>query len=289
MFYANFRESQILAMQKSLKIIRNELGYTSKEFSDFIGVSRQTINNLESLKTSMSANQYIAICALLDLKISEEPDLLVSIKRILIKNSSDSKLFTFIEDNSFVKKWFFSFPIISNNSIVIKQDFFSNNSKGYLDFVNRYSVFVDETILCLKLDENKNSNWSNLLIALEEERKKIISFSKSVQQIKSINKKNNSFDKMFELDNDNSNELSINILMDLLERQLLNVGNSDDLANKYDDIINIFAKYRKSNRIAIITRDEKVVIHIKSLNETEGFPVVCIYCNNQGELIPLES
>ena len=50
-------------MQVSLKQIRQVLGFGVQEFGDLIGLTRQTINNLETQKNKMSSIQYIAICA----------------------------------------------------------------------------------------------------------------------------------------------------------------------------------------------------------------------------------
>ena len=44
-------------MQVSLKQIRQVLGFGVQEFGDLIGLTRQTINNLETQKNKMSSIQ----------------------------------------------------------------------------------------------------------------------------------------------------------------------------------------------------------------------------------------
>jgi len=62
-FYYQLRQRMVDAMQASLKQIRQVLGFGVQEFGDLIGLTRQTINNLETQKNKMSSIQYIAVCA----------------------------------------------------------------------------------------------------------------------------------------------------------------------------------------------------------------------------------
>ena len=57
---------EIERMQKNLLLIRRTVGWTADEFGNRIGVSRQTINNLEAGRNKMSKTQYIAIRSILD-------------------------------------------------------------------------------------------------------------------------------------------------------------------------------------------------------------------------------
>ena len=49
-FYFRLRQSMVETMQTSLKQIRLVLGFGVQEFGDLVGLTRQTINNLESKK-----------------------------------------------------------------------------------------------------------------------------------------------------------------------------------------------------------------------------------------------
>ena len=58
-------------LQDNLAIIRKAGGWSAEEFGDMIGVTKQTISNLENKKTPLSKTQYIAIRAVLDYEIAE--------------------------------------------------------------------------------------------------------------------------------------------------------------------------------------------------------------------------
>ena len=65
-------EKKILRLQKNLPIIRNLAGWTAEDLGERIGVTRQTITNMEkSDALAMTKTQYIAIRAVLDYQIEE--------------------------------------------------------------------------------------------------------------------------------------------------------------------------------------------------------------------------
>lgn len=70
----NYTEKEISRLQDNLSLIRKSGGWSAEEFGDLIGVTKQTISNLENKKTQMSKTQYIAIRAVLDYELSERSD-----------------------------------------------------------------------------------------------------------------------------------------------------------------------------------------------------------------------
>lgn len=63
---------KIFRLQKYLPIIRNLAGWTAEDLGERIGVTRQTITNIERSETlSMTKTQYIAIRAVLDYEIEQ--------------------------------------------------------------------------------------------------------------------------------------------------------------------------------------------------------------------------
>lgn len=66
--------SEIELLQNNLALIRKAGGWSAEEFGDMIGVTKQTISNLENKKTPMSKTQYIAIRSVLDFEIAERKD-----------------------------------------------------------------------------------------------------------------------------------------------------------------------------------------------------------------------
>ena len=48
---------EIARMQENLLLIRRAVGWTASEFGDKIGVTRQTINNIESGRNKLTKTQ----------------------------------------------------------------------------------------------------------------------------------------------------------------------------------------------------------------------------------------
>ena len=65
---------EILRMQEHLLLIRRTVGWTAEAFGDRIGVTRQTINNIEAGRNKLTKTQYIAIRSVLDAEINQYPE-----------------------------------------------------------------------------------------------------------------------------------------------------------------------------------------------------------------------
>lgn len=65
---------EIIRMQKYLLLIRRTVGWTAEEFGEKIGVTRQTINNIESGRNKLTKTQYIAMRSVLDAEMIQSPD-----------------------------------------------------------------------------------------------------------------------------------------------------------------------------------------------------------------------
>lgn len=69
-----FTAKEIKNLQNNLQLIRQAGGWSAEEFGEMIGVTKQTIRNLEKKTTEMGKTQYIAIRAVLDYEIADRPD-----------------------------------------------------------------------------------------------------------------------------------------------------------------------------------------------------------------------
>lgn len=65
---------EIIRMQENLLLIRRTVGWTAEEFGERIGVTRQTINNIEFGRNKLSKTQYIAMRSVLDAEMAQSPD-----------------------------------------------------------------------------------------------------------------------------------------------------------------------------------------------------------------------
>lgn len=88
----NYTEREIEKLTQSLPSIRKIAGWSSEELGDLIGVTKQTISNIETRKSKMSKTQYIAIRTVIDYEITEHPEneLLKNVVNILL-NSDDTE------------------------------------------------------------------------------------------------------------------------------------------------------------------------------------------------------
>jgi DNA-binding XRE family transcriptional regulator len=83
------RERSIARLQQNLSAIRKVAGWTTEQLGDKIGVSKQTISNLENGKSPMNFTQYIAIRSVLDCEMNANPDNDVLPKVITVLLDSD--------------------------------------------------------------------------------------------------------------------------------------------------------------------------------------------------------
>ncbi|MBP3793324.1 MAG: helix-turn-helix transcriptional regulator [Ruminococcus sp.] len=83
---------EIKRMQKYLLLIRRAVGWTAEEFGEQIGVTRQTINNIESGRTNLTKTQYIAMRSVLSAEINKNPKdttMLADILEVFVDNPDD--------------------------------------------------------------------------------------------------------------------------------------------------------------------------------------------------------
>ena len=67
-------KAQINRLQKNIQLIRRLMGWSASELGDKIGVTKQTISNLERFNSVMTKTQYIAMRTVLDYEINKRED-----------------------------------------------------------------------------------------------------------------------------------------------------------------------------------------------------------------------
>ncbi len=85
---------EIARMQEHLLLIRRTVGWTAEEFGERIGVTRQTINNIESGRNKLTKTQYIAMRSVLDAEMAQSPEdtkMLRTLLEILVDNPEKYK------------------------------------------------------------------------------------------------------------------------------------------------------------------------------------------------------
>ncbi|MDR0851201.1 MAG: helix-turn-helix domain-containing protein [Clostridiales Family XIII bacterium] len=93
------REAQIKRLQQNLAPIRKIAGWTAEMLGDKIGVTKQTISNLENSRTPMSFVQYLAIRMVLDHEIesNKENEVLPKVVALLLDSGDE------LDDENYLK------------------------------------------------------------------------------------------------------------------------------------------------------------------------------------------
>jgi len=68
------RGKQINLLQQNLRSIRQIVGWTTERLGNEIGVTKQTISDLETIKRPMTLTQYLAIRSVFNYEIENNPD-----------------------------------------------------------------------------------------------------------------------------------------------------------------------------------------------------------------------
>lgn len=85
------KEELISRLQDNLSAIRKIAGWTTEDLGGKIGVTKQTVSNLENKKTPMTLTQYIAIRAVLDFEIQTNKENIILARAIdMILNENET-------------------------------------------------------------------------------------------------------------------------------------------------------------------------------------------------------
>ena len=94
------RQKQIKLLQENLRSIRQIAGWTAQVLGEKIGVTKQTISDLENIKRPMNLTQYLALRSILDEEIKSNSDntaLLRQVIEILVDKGAE------LEDEKYVE------------------------------------------------------------------------------------------------------------------------------------------------------------------------------------------
>ena len=71
---ADKKRKQLILLQRNLRSIRQIVGWTTERLGNEIGVTKQTISDIETIKRPMTLTQYLAIRSVFDDEIKNNPD-----------------------------------------------------------------------------------------------------------------------------------------------------------------------------------------------------------------------
>lgn len=91
MLFMDIDERRIKLLQENLEVIRKVTGWTGQRMAEEIGVTRQTIGNLEKGRQKMSKTQYLALRSVLNFEIANnENSELAKIIRVLVDEPAEA-------------------------------------------------------------------------------------------------------------------------------------------------------------------------------------------------------
>lgn len=277
-FFEKTRLDLIKHLQMSLRTIRQLMGLSAQDLGNLIGLTRQTINNLENVKSQMTATQYVSLCAVIDDFTANKPELLPAISAVLeasVPSSAKSEASN-VHNGSFLKKWFMCFSHQQG------QGAFSLPSDNYDDLLKElaqnYKIFLDWNSL---LAPGAERFVTNLVPKLLEANGSIIVPLRVVEYIQQM---------VLSADPEDSSEAqqAISLLGKLQKQGVVQIRGEKNDSNVYSTFISVFAKYKASYRLFLITQDEALAGDVIGMNGKEsmsGFPIAAGYLADDGALV----
>ena len=276
-FYEEYRSNMIETMQKSLKQIRQTLGIKVQDFGEYLGVSRQSINNLETQKNYMSVSQYLAVASLLDFKFKENPDCYGWVISILKNNDTSKTRSTFnnIEMDSLTRKWFLCFPG-NEPEFAGADETFSDSELEKL--VSIYRVMVDDSIF---MAEGGIQAVERIACAMQVQKRKFVLPNRVEESLR----------HQLEAENPDLRQKAqeaMSCLKALNEQGSLALFGSIGDADVYNTLASVLKGKKGGTRMAILTANQAMADYVHELNnpasECPGFNILALKSDPEGNV-----
>lgn len=270
------RQALIENFQTSMRAIRLLMGYSIIELAEYIGVTRQTINNLETGKSKMSTVQFLSLAAVVDNHIATNGDAYQTIETILNNNSrqSTNRFETSFSGFSLLKRWFLLFEgigaeIESNQGEAL-------NSAQMRQLVQGYKIFLDDTAQISDGSEVFITGLANVLIS---ENGRIIIPLRAIERIQ---------EKTMDSACACRAVSALRLLNWMQQKNIIQIRGEENDSNLSDTILSVFLKFRGTHRLCLITQDRVLANKVLRLNEArdcEGFKIAVGYIAEGGQLV----
>ncbi|MEG2246547.1 MAG: helix-turn-helix domain-containing protein [Romboutsia sp.] len=270
------REIMITNMQASLKFIRPLLELSVQEMAELMGVTRQTINNLESNKSTMSVTQYIAICAVIDNRSKGNCEVLRAINAIIKANSTQNIDIDLSElyNGLFLEKWFLTFP---EYKMEIEDEIaeWSKLDQGLLEkLASSYKVLINYDSLMM---EDAEVFFKRFAKVLKKYQSKMIIPFRVIENIQELSKDENNKSSI-------QARNTIKYIAQLQAKEVIEIrGEKDDPKNPDDLLIDVYKRYVGEYNVAIITQNAYLAHVIMSIESSNILNLLC-KINSMNEL-----
>lgn len=270
------RQALIENFQISMKAIRLLMGYSIVELAEYVGVTRQTINNLETGKSKMSTMQFLSLAAVVDNYITINGDMYQAIAAILDGNGKKlvNRYDTSFSGFSLLRRWFLLFE---GTGIEIMSDGGrSLDTTQVQQMVRGYKIFLDDTVLLSEKAEEFLHFWADYLIA---ENGKLIIPLRSIERIQ---------EQTQDVACSQQAVKALRLLNWMQQKNLVQIRGEESDTNLRDTILSVFLKFRGTYRLCLITQDKAFAAEVLRLNETSergGFNIAVGHINGDGKLV----
>lgn len=276
-FLSEIRREMIENFQISLRAIRLLMGYSAVELASYVGVTRQTINNLETGKAKMSPMQFISLAAVVDHYAASNGEMFQAIIAIIDGNyrkanrSYDSSFSSF----SLLRRWFATFDSTDDLNMMVSGGKIADSDMVMQRLVGNYKIFLDANVLLL---ENAEAFITCLGKQLSSENAQVILPLRAVEQLQDL------------IQESKVSERAVKALrlVSLLQRNsLIQLRGEDGDDTPHKTLLSVFAKFRSMHRLCLLTQDSSFAGEILSLNLTDvqGFDILAGYVDEEGHIV----
>lgn len=262
------RDIMISNIQTSIKFIRPLLGLTVQEMAELMGVTRQTINDLESNKRLMSITEYIVICAIIDNKCKENYEVLRAINAIIRANSITNIDIDFNElyNGLFLEKWFSTFSnyeLVKDDEIygwdMLDQDLLEKLAANYKIFIDYDSLMIPESEIFFK----------RFTKILRKNKNKIIIPLRIIEKLENLAKEDD--DKL-----SIQAKHAIKCIVQMQSEEVIQIrGEENDLENSNDLFLDLFGKYNGEYNLALITQNKYLAHMVMNIESYDSLNMLC--------------
>lgn len=261
------RSQQIELFQENLKKIRTIIGWSGANIAEMVGVSRQTVNNLEGKKTVMSAVQYLAFGAVVEQAKKYSPETRRIIDVLLSGFPRIENGLQKAEGINLIDEWFLSFPEFFNSITP------NENALSSFELIEKITKDC-KVIVCPDVFETDGvmSFLETVEMPLKENENKIIlpasSLSKKSLPVEIA-------DRVNQMIRENVVELK---------------GEADDPSIN-ELVLSLCTRFRSIYDLCIVTQDSLLALDVLALNgfrSQQGTPIVVTRLNAVGDLLKTE-
>ncbi|MCL2377941.1 MAG: hypothetical protein FWC77_02340 [Defluviitaleaceae bacterium] len=276
-FLESSRQQMIDNLQVSLRAVRSLMGFSAQEIGEFIGVTRQTINNLETGKSKMTPIQYVSVCAVIDNYVDVHDEMLSAVVAIIDGNGlkQNKDYASSFHNSSLLKRWFTCFGELSDIRNMGEANKTANHSHLLNNLISGYKLFIAADSL---LAEGIGSFIPIFNDCLQTAKAKAIIPLRVVEEIQQ---------QLTDVEGSRKAVNALKIINDMQKRGIAELRGESGDTNPQDTILSVFAKFRSVHRLCLITQDKAFAAEIIGLNhasDRQGFDIIVGYIDDAGVL-----